>query len=66
MARLFLGIRRVTGCCHLSFAIHDTFRNIAHVGENRIVISDVDGNRYGITDVSALDRASYRRIELYL
>ena len=29
-------------------------------------ISDVDGNRYGITDVSALDRASYRRIELYL
>ncbi len=51
---------------HLSFAIHDTFRNIAHVGENRIVISDVDGNRYGITDVSALDRASYRRIELYL
>ncbi len=51
---------------HLSFAIHDTFRNIARIGENRIVISDVDGNRYSIKDVTALDRASLRKIELYL
>lgn len=51
---------------HLSFAIHDTFRNISRIGDGRLVISDVDGNRYNINDVAALDRASYRKIELYL
>ncbi len=51
---------------NLSFALHDTFRNIAHIGEYRLVITDVDGNRYNINDVNALDRASYRKIELYL
>lgn len=51
---------------HLSFAIHDTFRNISRIGNGRLVISDVDGNRYNISDVAALDGASYRKIELYL
>jgi hypothetical protein len=50
----------------MSFAIHDTFRNIARISETRIVITDVDGNRYNIQDVTALDRQSYRKIELYL
>lgn len=50
----------------MSFAVHDTFRNIARISENRIVITDVDGNRYDIFDVMALDSRSYRKIELYL
>ena len=50
----------------LSFAMHDTFRNIIKVSESRIVLNDVDGNRYELPDVLALDRKSYRKIELYL
>ncbi|MBO4794764.1 MAG: DUF1854 domain-containing protein [Clostridia bacterium] len=49
-----------------SFAMHDTFRNTAKISEERVVLTDVDGNRYEIKDVFALDRKSYRRIELYL
>ncbi len=50
----------------LSFSMHDTYSNIAKVGENRLVLTDVDGNRYEIKDYMALDRKSFRRIELYL
>jgi hypothetical protein len=50
----------------LSFSMHDTYRNIAKVGGNRLVLTDVDGNRYEIKDYLALDRKSFRKIELYL
>ena len=46
--------------------MRDTYRNIARVGGGRLVITDVDGNRYHIEDVAKLDRKSYKRIELYL
>ena len=49
-----------------SFAMHDTYRNTAKISEERVVLTDVDGNRYEIPDVFALDRKSYRKIELYL
>ena len=48
------------------FSMRDTYRNIARVGGGRLVITDVDGNRYHIEDVAKLDRKSYKRIELYL
>lgn len=50
----------------LSFAIHDTFRSISKITESRVVLTDVDGNRYEIDDVLALDGKSYRKLELYL
>ncbi len=50
----------------LSFAIHDTFRSISKITESRVVLTDVDGNRYEIDDVLALDSKSYRKLELYL
>ena len=46
--------------------MHDTYRNIARVGNGTLIISDVDGNRYRINDVAELDRKSYKKIELYL
>lgn len=49
-----------------SFAMHDTYRNTAKISEERVVLTDVDGNRFEIPDVFALDRKSYRKIELYL
>ena len=53
-----------------SFTLQDTFRSIIKSpksdGPERIFIVDVDGNRYEIPDVEALDRKSYKKIELYL
>ncbi len=50
----------------LTFTMQDTFRNIIHTGEDSLILSDVDGNRFTIESVVALDRKSYRKIELYL
>jgi hypothetical protein len=50
----------------LSFTMQDTFRNIVKRGEDSLILLDVDGNRFVIESVAALDRKSYRRIELYL
>lgn len=50
----------------VSFTLHDTFRSLLRAGGNRIILSDVNGNRFLIPDVEALDRKSYKKIELYL
>ena len=50
----------------LNFTMQDTFRNIVKRGEDSLILLDVDGNRFVIESVAALDRRSYRRIELYL
>ncbi|MBQ8552506.1 MAG: DUF1854 domain-containing protein [Clostridia bacterium] len=53
-----------------SFTLKDTFRSIIKAsspdGKERAFIIDVDGNRYEIPDMEALDRHSYKKIELYL
>lgn len=50
----------------ISFTMKDASRSIRKIDDHRVVITDVDGNRYDIPDTAALDRKSYRRIELYL
>ena len=50
----------------LNFTMQDTFRNIIRVGEDGAILLDVDGNRFVIKSIAALDRKSYRKIELYL
>ena len=49
-----------------SFTMQDTYRNMFKNSENGVVLTDVDGNRFIIKDVLALDAKSYRKIELYL
>ncbi len=49
------------------FTLHDTYRSILHAGGGRrILLLDVNGNRFEIPDTAALDRKSYKKIELYL
>ena len=50
----------------MEFTLHDTYKSLIHIDEKRVVLLDVDGNRFEIPDISALDRKSYRKIELYL
>ena len=49
-----------------SFTMQDTYRNITHTGDDTLLLLDVDGNRFTIESVAALDRKSYRKIEIYL
>lgn len=49
-----------------SFTLQDTYRSIHKIDLHHIFITDVDGNRYDIPDVEALDNHSYRKIELFL
>ncbi len=51
---------------NVSFTLHDTYRSIIRAGEGRVILMDVDGNRFEIENVEALDRKSYKKIELYL
>ncbi|MCI8590476.1 MAG: DUF1854 domain-containing protein [Clostridiales bacterium] len=62
----FMQMKTVTDHGELTFGIRDIYRNILKVGGGRIFIVDIDGNRYEIPSVEALDRASYKKIELYL
>lgn len=53
-----------TGDVHIT--LRDASRSMARVDAKRVIITDIDGNRYDIPDVTALDKKSFRRIELYL
>ena len=48
------------------FTVRDTYRSITKVSEDRVFITDVDGNRFEIPSLAALDRRSRRKIELFL
>ena len=48
------------------FTVKDTFKSIIHVSQDRVFVLDVDSNRFEIESLEALDRKSFRKIELYL
>lgn len=50
----------------VSFVLNNPFSNIRVLEDKRIYISDMDGNSFMIPDPTKLDRASYRRIEIYI
>ena len=49
-----------------NFAVKDVSRNIRQLNDQRIIIFDVDGNRYLIEDAAAMDKKSLRLLEPYL
>ncbi len=50
----------------MEMVLKDTYGSIIRISDTYLVIVDVSGNRYLLPDVTALDRKSYRKIELYL
>ncbi|MCL2816001.1 MAG: DUF1854 domain-containing protein [Oscillospiraceae bacterium] len=50
----------------IKFTVHDAYRNILKITDDRIMVTDVNGNRYEITSLNKMDRKSFRRIELFL
>ncbi len=48
------------------FVIRRDYNNFINIKNNMILIIDVDGNRYEISDYTKLDKKSYKLIELML
>jgi len=55
-----------TNIGRIKFTVHDAHRNIIKATSDRILIADVNGNRYEIPSLKAFDARSLRKIELYL
>ena len=49
-----------------SCAVKDVSRNIRMLSSNSVIIFDVDGNRYVVPDLGALNKQSLRRLDSYL
>ena len=49
----------------MSFTIRDLSKNI-RCTDNRIILTDVDGNRFLIRDIGRIDKKSRRKLEPYL
>jgi len=50
----------------IKFTVHDAYRHILKITDDRIMVNDVNGNRYEIVSLDKLDRPSFRKIELFL
>ena len=56
----------ITTAGHVTFVLNNPFSNIRILEDGRILINDIDGNVFQITDPSKLDPASLKKIEIYL
>ena len=56
----------VTDAGEREIPLRDVYRSIIRVNDDRIVLIDIDGNRYGVSSLKALDRGSMKKLELYL
>ncbi len=50
----------------MEISLQDTYRSITRIGEDRAFIGDISGNRFEIESLSALDRKSRKKLDIYL
>ena len=50
----------------MDISLQDTYRSLNKIGDGRVIVTDMAGNRYDITDLEALDRKRRRKLDLYL
>lgn len=55
-----------TGRAAKTCAVKDVNKNIRLLGDDRLIVFDVDGNRYMIESLKGLDKKSLKRLEPYL
>lgn len=55
-----------TSAGKVTFVLNNPSSNIRILEDERIFIFDIDGNCFQISDPTKLDKASYRKIEIYL
>ena len=56
----------VTDAGNFSFVVRNSGSNIRTLEDGRVLIFDIDGNCFEIPDPDKLDKASYKKIEMYL
>lgn len=56
----------VTTAGNVTFVLNNPFSNIRILEDGRILINDIDGNVFRISDPTKLDSASLKKIEIYL
>lgn len=56
----------ITDAGKFSFVLRNVGANIRTLEDGRVLMFDIDGNCFEIPDPEKLDKASYRKIEIYL
>ncbi len=51
---------------NVTFVLNNPFSNIRILEDGRILVNDIDGNVFAITEPQKLDAASLKKIEIYL
>lgn len=64
MGYLFLDAETSAGSKKI--AVNDWWHNFRFIHGNMLSLTDADGNRYRISDLSKFDRASYAKLELFI
>ena len=55
-----------TSAGKVNFVLNNPYSNIRTLEDGRVFVFDIDGNCFMISDPAKLDRASYKKIEIYL
>ena len=55
-----------TSAGSVTFVMNNPFSNIRVLEDGRVFMNDVDGNVFTIRDVKSLDKASYKKLDIYL
>lgn len=62
----YLYFDSVTSAGKVAFTMTNPYSNFRKLENGSVLITDVDGNCFRITDPEKLDRGSYKKIEIYL
>jgi hypothetical protein len=54
-----------TNVGRVKFTVHDTYRSLVKVTDDRVMVNDINGNRYEIPSLAKFDKNSLRKIELF-
>lgn len=62
----YLYFDAITSAGKISFTMTNPYSNFRKLENGSVLITDIDGNCFRITDPEKLDRGSYKKIEIYL
>ncbi len=62
----YLYFDALTSAGKVSFTMTNPYSNFRKLENGSVLITDIDGNCFKISDVEKLDRGSYKKIEIYL
>lgn len=55
-----------TDCGKREFAVHDMGVNLKHLGSNKVILTDLSGNRYFFDDITKMGEKTMKVVEIWL